>query len=529
MNIAELLLRQARTRPESAAIIETRNGIDRTLTFAQLVEESARGAAVLRSAGLAPGSRALVLQPMGIDLYVALTALFRAGLVAVFLDPSAGRDHVARCCAMQPIHAFLGSRKAHLLRCLVPEVRRIPARWHFGSGWMPGSRDWTRGCANAFPGPDVHAATDDTPALLTFTSGSTGVPKAAVRTHGFLTAQHSALEESIGLSPGQVDLATLPIFVLANLASGVTSLLPDADLRRPGDVDPAPIVAQIRRHRPDRTGASPAFYERLLTTDASFPEFETIHTGGAPVFPDLMQRLTDRAPRARVVAVYGSTEAEPIAHVAWDQMDASDRAAMASGKGLLAGEPEACIAVRIVRERPGQPAGTLTPAEFDAERVPTGEAGEIVVRGAHVLPGYVGGVGDSETKIHVGDAVWHRTGDSGWMDEMGRLWLLGRTSARIADDRGVLHPFAVEAAVRAVPGIARAALVAHHGQRWLVVQARENEAVDRAALDCALGETVIDGITEIERIPLDRRHNAKVDYPELHRLLDAKRGAGRPD
>lgn len=519
MNTAELLLRQARQRPDAPAIVETRDGVDRTLTFAQLDDLSARGAAVLRAAGLKPGQRALVLQTMSIELYVALTALFRAGVVAVFLDPSAGRDHVARCCAMQPIDAFLGSPKAHLLRLLVPAVRRIPRRWHFGTGWIPGSAPWPARRDAAAPDPAVFPADPDFPALLTFTSGSTGQPKAAVRSHGFLAAQHAALVESIGLEAGQVDLTTLPIFALANLASGVVSILPDADLRRPGAVDPGPIVAQIRRLRPSRTGASPAFYERLLGSGEALPEFAQIFTGGAPVFPSLMDRLADAAPNARIVAVYGSTEAEPIAHVARDQMDAHDRAATASGKGLLAGVPERCVALRIVAERPGEPAGSYSAAEFDATTQPAGVPGEIVVHGGHVLPGYVGGVGDAETKIRVDGAIWHRTGDSGMLDERGRLWLLGRTAARIVDDRGTLYPFAVEAAARQVPGVARAALIGWKGRRLLLVEPDPARPPDPDAVRAALDGVVLDEVRTIARIPMDRRHNAKVDYPELEKML----------
>lgn len=521
MNTAELLARQFLLRPDAVAIVERRGGVDRELTFRQLDQLSARGAALLRSAGLVPGNRALVLQPMSIDLYVALTALFRAGVVAVFLDPSAGRDHVARCCAMQPIDAFLGSPKAHWLRLLVPAVRRIPRRWHFGDGCVPGARSWVRQCDNAPLDPEIFAARPDAPALLTFTSGSTGMPKAAVRTHGFLTAQHAALADGIRLAPGQVDLATLPIFVLANLASGVTSLLPDADLRRPGSINPEPIVAQIRTYRPDRTGGSPAFYERLLSEGATFPEFEQIYTGGAPVFPDLMDRLGAAAPRARVVAVYGSTEAEPIAHIARDQITEEDRTGMASGKGLLAGVPEPCVALRIISEHPGEALGPLGADAFDALSVPPGTPGEIVVRGDHVLAGYVGGVGDSETKIRVDNAVWHRTGDSGWLDERGRLWLLGRVSARICDDRGTLYPFAVEAAARHVPGVARAALVAHRGQRVLLIETEPGATLVEQALGSALDGLGIDTVRTVGRIPMDRRHNSKVDYTELHRILES--------
>src|SRR6185369_11013626 len=97
-------------------------------------------------------------------------------------------------------------------------------------------------------------------------------------------------------------------------------------------------------------------------------------------------------------------------------------------------------------------------------------AGEIVVAGGHVLRGYLHGHGDEETKIRVGDAIWHRTGDAGYLDDRGRLWLLGRCSARIVDARGTLWPFAVECAARAVEGVERAALAEVDGGRVLALQ-----------------------------------------------------------
>src|SRR5262249_2641198 len=112
--------------------------------------------------------------------------------------------------------------------------------------------------------PEIVPAEPDAPALLTFTSGSTGRPKAALRTHGFLLAQYGSLEKSLQLRPGTRDLTTLPIFVLANLGSGVTSVLPDADLRSPGKIAAGPVLRQMDRQRIQTTAASPAFVERLL-------------------------------------------------------------------------------------------------------------------------------------------------------------------------------------------------------------------------------------------------------------------------
>lgn len=519
MNLLALLLEQARARPEAPAIIETRRGRERAVTFAELDVASRQAAAMLRAVGLRTGDAAVLLQPMSIELYVALLALFRLGMVAVLFDPAAGAAHIDACCRTAAPRVFIGSDRAHLLRLVAPALRAIPLR--YGIGWpMPGARRWQNYARHA-PLDELFPATDDSPALLTFTSGSTGAPKAALRTHGFLIAQHHALAANLRLQPGEVDLTTLPAFALANLGAGVTTLIPDANLRHPGFIAPGPVLAQIAAHQPTRTAASPAFMERLADAGVPLQSFTQIYVGGAPVFPHVIRRLAQTAPYADIISVYGSTEAEPIAHLCHRDISDADYAAMLAGRGLLAGPPVAEIRLAILRQQWGTPIGTLTAAEFRALQAAPGEVGEIVVCGAHVLPGYLHGVGDEETKFTADGARWHRTGDAGYLDDRGRLWLMGRCGARIEDARGVLYPFALECAAAAAPGVRRAAVVAYRGRRLLVLELQPNASPEVA--QAFQRDGLIDDFRILSRIPVDRRHNAKIDYPALRALLDNAR------
>lgn len=478
MNLVELL-----PRTDGRAIIDRR----RALTFAELDRVSGQFAAELRAGGVRAGDHALILQPVSVELYVALLGVLRLGAVAMFLDPSAGREHIARCCAIQPPRALLGSRQAMLLRWTVPALRRIPIRKVVV---MP--------VAARTPAPQGEVA-DNAPALLTFTSGSTGQPKAALRTHGFLMAQHRVLAATLGLVAGEVDLTTLPVFVLSNLASGVTSLLPDADLRRPGAISPEPVLAQIKKYRPTSTAASPAFLERLVCRP--LPSFRRIFTGGAPVFLRLLDKLHEVAPQAEIVSVYGSTEAEPMAHASREEIIAS------TGRGLLAGGPVPQVELRVVRDEWGEP-------RTDAVSLPGNETGEIIVAGEHVLSSYLRAVDDAESKFDAEGRRWHRTGDAGYLDEQGRLWLLGRCAAKVVDEQGTLYPFAVECAAQPW----RSAFVRHADRRVLVVEPdAPRDIKDR------LGWAKIAEVRVVGRIPLDKRHNAKVDYPALYRLLDDRK------
>lgn len=539
VNLIHHVICQAQNRPEAPALIEGRGSRRQVCTFDELNARSAQLAMQLRAGGLAPGDTVLVAEPFSVGLYIVLAALFRAGLVAMVPDPSADRARLAACCRTCAPKGFVGPPKAHLLRLLLPEVRAIPQAFATGRWPVPGAarlrlnHDGHGGDASRDEAAVVAPRGDDAPALLTFTSGSTGRPKAVVRTHGLLLHQYGALREALALQPGQRDFTTLPIFALANLAAGVTSVLPVADLPAPGRRRTTAVLAQMRAEHAagplHRLAASPAFAERLLQAggDDVLAPLTRIALGGAPVPPALLHRLQQEAPAdGHRVAVYGSTEAEPIAHVAAHAVASADRQATRDGRGLLVGPPVAAVEVRILPDRWGEPIGPFSEEAFEAYVQPPGQPGEIVVRGPHVVPGYLNGQGDAEAKFEVASSRWHRTGDAGRFDAEGRLWLLGRCSAKVEDPHGRCYPLTVTSAARAVEGVARAAFSPHRGQRVLVVEPERSQA-SLDALEATLRERLawahLDAVHFTSTLPTDRRHHAKVDYPALHRLLDEER------
>jgi acyl-CoA synthetase (AMP-forming)/AMP-acid ligase II len=116
-----------------------------------------------------------------------------------------------------------------------------------------------------------------------------------------------------------VDLSTLPIFVLHNLAVGMTSVIPDFDPRHPEAINPQTMLAELNKYRITSTVGSPVFYEKLANyclAHAVKPQMlERIFLGGAPVFPRLAKKLMQAFPETAVEIVYGSTEAEPISSI----------------------------------------------------------------------------------------------------------------------------------------------------------------------------------------------------------------------
>jgi acyl-CoA synthetase (AMP-forming)/AMP-acid ligase II len=513
MNVVTMFDEQAKIRGEQAAI---HHG-NLTISFRQLSEQSRRGSTYLASLGFKPGDVVLVFIPMSIDLYCVLISLWRIGMTAMFLDPAADSKTMEICCGRAAPKGFIGIPAAHLIRLIKRPLRQIPVG--ITTGWFPLTNRW-RSCSRFPLSDDIAPCNADTPALITFTSGSTGEPKGAARTHGFLAAQKSVLEQTLALEPGKSDLATLPIFTLINLACGVTTIIPSVSLKRPAEVNTGPILKAVARHRPMTAVAPPVFFERLIQDPdyGNLSSLKALFTGGAPVFPGLMKKLAHALPGTSIVAVYGSTEAEPISELEYGDIGQEDFSEMAAGAGLLAGNVVAQIKCRIIENCWGKPLGPLQEDEFRSMVKERGQPGEIVVHGKHVLKGYLGGAGDAENKFRVEGQVWHRTGDLGRFDEKGRLWLLGRCAAEIRDTRGVAYPFALETAARQYEEITKAAFMQIEGSRILVIETVAEIDTLKKKLQPLMARFHVDRLIK-NRIPMDRRHNGKVDYPRLKKTL----------
>ncbi len=459
---------------ESIALVD---GSGREITFAELNARADRFAATCARRGIGPGDRVLLAMPVGIGLYAALSAIWRIGAVAVFPEPTLGLAGLRHAAKTTRPRAYLSSGWLQWLRFVVPGLFGLPLL-------KPSAAD--QGEAPAF------TAQPDDPALISFTSGSTGAPKAISRSHGFLMAQHQAVAPLLASAVAERDLVAFPVFVLVNLAQGRTSVLPNWKLSALDRVTAPALIAWIDAQRITRLLLPPALCEILAEARLS-GQVTTIFTGGGPVFPDVIARLRSQSPNLRIVTVYGSTEAEPIAELDASEVSEDDWQAMRTGRGLLAGAPVSSIRLKIVD-------------------------GEIVVSGPHVNRGYLDPAQGRETKIVEDGVVWHRTGDAGRLDNRGRLWLLGRWGETCRTGTGDVYPFAIETAARFWPGVRRAALCQGASHPILAV-----EADAQYLADCALRaeDFGIKNVRAVTRIPMDRRHRSKVDYGRLRQLLQA--------
>jgi len=480
VNLLDAFHARCAAHPDRTALIDPRG---RAHSYAELAARAEALAAHWHKAGLRQGDRVLIAVRLDADLYAALAALWRLGAVAVLPEPALGRAGLMVALAAAKPRAVLLGGLFRLLPLIVPALWRVPLRLPLTGSNAP---------------PPVADLPDDAPALISFTTGSTGIPKGIVRSHGFMRAQEAAVTPLIGTGGvPSVDLVGFPVFVVANLGQGVTSVLPDWPPRRIDRATGSGIAALIERHDVKRLLLSPALVGRLASVGVP-PYVDAIFTGGGPVFPKLLKRLAEQRPDCRVIAVYGSTEAEPIAEIALADISADDFTEMESGGGLLAGTPVAGLKLRLVDD-------------------------EIQVAGAHVVSGYLDPARDSETKLHDRDGTcWHRTGDAGRMDSCGRLWLLGRHGGRVAGH----WPFAVEVAAQSWSGVSAAALI-DIGRNAVLAIAGDAANLPQWRSACAtLG---IGRLCHLRAIPRDARHGSKVDVATLRSMIETRGRIVRTD
>ena len=483
MTLVSSFFTRAAQHPERIAIVEPGGA---RVSYGALARLICDHADAFRRAGVRAGDRILVTLKVEIPLYASLYALWSLGAVVVFPEPAMGLVGLRHAASIR-IDAWLAPRPWRVIGQLFPELRRIP-RGLSPPAAVAGSRS-AQAEADGLTATATAAAAvaDEAPGLIFFTSGSTGKPKAIVYTHTFIRDQGRGLEPLFRPNPGEIDLVAFPLFVCECLDLGSTNVLPNWDLRKPRDADLDAILRYARAEGVTRLLLQPALCERLVDKPIA-PSVRSVLTGGGPVYPDLLRRLADRVPE--VYSIYGSTEAEPIAHITAAEITPADWDAMNSGSGILTGRPVEQVRVRIVDD-------------------------EIQVTGPNVNKGYLDPAQNATTKQTDGEGVvWHRTGDAGRIDADGRLWLLGRLEGRV----GALFPFGVEAVARRWPNVKSAALCASPAGRPVLALTGAAASLDdwrRRARDLGIDDVIL-----LDDMPLDRRHASKIEYVKLRQLLN---------
>ena len=500
--------------------------------------------ALWKMKGWQAGDRVIVILKPSKELYAIALALFSLGIVAVFIDTGMGRKKIQMAIRDSNAKAIIS------MQALIKLFWFVPALWPLQRFAIDGAGFGYKNLAtqvNAFANENANSnsnsiaeltaikRSDSDHGLISFTSGSTGRPKGADRTHFSLIQQHLAIRDHWPDEEGDIDCPCFPVMVLHNLSCGMTTIMPKVDLAEPARVNAEVVIAQLRQHKISRLSGAPAYIEGLVHYLSQQPkgletvsEVKSLVVGGATVSKALAHSIKTAFPQANARIVYGSTEAEPISDVSLDDYLAEEK------EGYLVGHVASQIDLLISNVGDSAERGeAITEEVLFAHKCRSEEIGEILVSGHHVLKQYIDNPeANRENKIprkgvEATKSVWHRTGDCGYQDQEGRLWLSGRIKDVLNVNGQAIQPFPVEQKLDQENSIKRAAIIQHDGQIILFVQTLDNpnksELIQRITSIVATYFSVA-GITNIQYIemanmPVDGRHNSKIDRPFLRDYL----------
>ncbi|MCM3807243.1 long-chain fatty acid--CoA ligase [Streptomyces sp. DR7-3] len=425
--------RRARKTPHRTALIHGEQSTD----YLALHLRTTRLAHALRARGIRRGDRVAHLGP---NHPAYLETLFAAGLLGAVFVPLNTRltgPEIAYQLADSGAKALIhGAAHAGLVAGL-PADSDVRTRVEIGDAY-----ERILAAAPAEP-IDEPVAPDDV-CLIMYTSGTTGRPKGAMLTHANITwnavnvlvdhdlfADERALVSAPLFHTAGLNMITLPV-----LLKGGVCVLVEA-------FDPGTTLDLLERHRITFMFGVPTMFDQVARhprwANADLSSLRILTCGGSPVPTSLIAAYQKRG--LTFLQGYGMTEAAPGA-LFLDAEHATDKAGSA-------GVPHFFSDVRVVR--PG-----LSPVD-------TGETGEVVVRGPHVMSGYWGLPEETETAFADG---WFRSGDAARVDEDGYVYIVDRLKDMIISGGENIYPAEIEDLLLTHPGIAECAVIGVPDDRW---------------------------------------------------------------
>ncbi len=522
---AALAERAADPLSQNAPAVVELGGSWRTVTWGQLDRVVRDLAAGLDDAGVRRGDRVALLVPPGADLAAAVYACWRIGAVIVVADAGLGVRGLARALrGAWPQHVIAIDRGLVAARALRVGGRRIAAgpmtarRARLLGAEVTLAELADRGRGRALPeppGPEDEAA-------VIFTSGATGPAKGVVYRHRQVEANRDVLVRLYRITPQDRLVAAFAPFALYGPAMGIASAVPDMDVTRPATLDARHLADAVAAVDATLVWASPASLRNVAATGATLgsqhrdalARVRLVMSAGAPVSRPVLHAVLRLAPNAEAHTPYGMTEVLPVTDI-----ELVERDAVGEGEGICVGRPvegvELAVSALDALGRADEPA-------TQAAEV----MGEILVSAPWAKDRYdrLWATESSSSR----EKGWHRTGDVGHLDEVGRLWVEGRLAHVVTTADGAVTPVGVELRVEGAHGVEAAACVGigPPGTQVVVLVVVPSRSLGRRGplADAELAARVrsvagVDVAAVLVRasLPVDVRHNSKVDRAALAR------------
>ena len=444
MDVGSILERSASLYPDRPAVIDG----DRVIRYRELDERVNRLANAMLGTGLKPGDRVIDLQHNAHQYIEADLALSRAGLVRVPVNTrltSADWAYIAN--DSQARGLIYGDGFAGPAEALLDRLGGLDVVVGVENG--PGYR-YEELLSSASPAPNHTRPSRSELVSINYSSGTTGRPKGCMRTVGNRLASTVDFLVNLfegGLGESDVWLHAGPIthasglFVLPHIAAGACQVvLPK--------FDPLEAVRLVEKHRVTGTVWVPTMIERVIAHNLSginLASLRRLAYAGAPMAPDRI-RTANEVLTGRLVQFYGMVEAIPPLTVLTqrDHQEHSVHARLGS-----AGRP--CLGVE------------LDIAGEDGMPVATGEVGELVVGGEHVMAGYWG-MEEATGKALRDGRLW--TGDMAWRDDGGYVTIVDRKNDMIISGGYNVYPREVEDVLKTDPSVADAVVLGMPDPQW---------------------------------------------------------------
>jgi acyl-CoA synthetase (AMP-forming)/AMP-acid ligase II len=423
---------------------------ERSVTYEMLVRNVAGIAAALRAGGVANGDRVALILPNSIEYVTILYGIMQAGAIAVPLNTAARpREIIAWLGHCEPRVVLYWGVDANA-RVAVTQYLAIAATSackvlpiHVGTtpqATPPGSKSLSDllapfgSVASAAPGPQ-----DSDPAMIIYTSGTTGAPKGVTLTHGNLASNTAAIISYLRLASADCIVTVLPFFysygnsvLHTHLQAGARMVL-EQNL-----MYPHAVIATMAKERATGLAGVPSTFALLLARvtlgDYDLTALRYVTQAGGAMSVPLTEKLRAALPHAELFIMYGQTEAS--ARLTYLPPP------MLEHKLGSVGIPIQGVELQI-RTEAGMSAAS-------------GEVGEVWARGPNVMAGYWR---DLEATRAVLQDGWLRTGDMGYVDTDGYLWLVGRRADMIKVGANRVHPADIEEAISELDGVREVAVV----------------------------------------------------------------------